>query len=222
MSEVAENPTSLRVVQLNIGSLFEPDWPRRKHEIAAWLLRLQPDVVCLEEASQTDSTPNTAQEIVDLCASEHATPGHNGAPIDWHMRFDGEFPTGTTGDPSTKFGTAVLSRWPIDAWSYVRLPMDESMPDRFGVAAFPWELVHASTAGLDVFVAHLAAAPVDARHRRTQVRFIDSYVRDKRGPLDHLAATPLPHAGNSLWRLQRRAGVRRDPLPDRLHRTRWA
>ncbi len=189
---MGEIPTSLRVVQLNIGSLFEPDWARRKHEIAAWLLRLQPDVVCLEEASQTDPTTNTAQEIVDLCAVGSDAPGFDGSPIHWHMRFEGEFPTGTTGDPSTKFGTAVLSRWPIDSWSYVRLPVDQSLPDPFGIGAFPWELVHASTAGLDIFVAHLAAAPVDARHRRTQVRFIDSYVKDMRGPRDHLAATRSP------------------------------
>ena len=39
----------LRVVQLNAGSLLEPGWDDRRHEIVAWLERLEPDVVCLQE-----------------------------------------------------------------------------------------------------------------------------------------------------------------------------
>src|SRR5690349_4716082 len=39
----------LRVAQLNAGSLLEPGWEQRRHEIVAWLDRLDPDVVCLQE-----------------------------------------------------------------------------------------------------------------------------------------------------------------------------
>ena len=46
----------LRVAQLNAGSLLEPDWPGRRLEIVAWLRRLDPDVVCLEEIWQDDNT----------------------------------------------------------------------------------------------------------------------------------------------------------------------
>ena len=56
----AEDVTmSLRVLTLNIGSLLEPDWDRRRHEIVAWVDRLDPDVICFQEVSERADRPNT-------------------------------------------------------------------------------------------------------------------------------------------------------------------
>lgn len=177
----------LRIVQLNLGSLFEPAWDRRRHEIVAWINRLKPDVVCFEEAQESRDVPNTAGWIAEAAAD---AMGHS-----WHWRFGGSEPVGTKTAPGTLFGLAVLSRWPIEEFTYVRLPVDDSSSlDGTGVSVFPWGLVHATTAGLDVFAVHLTAAPKDARHRRRQVQFIDQYVKSVRGPLDVLGQvrSPMP------------------------------
>ena len=60
--------SSLRVVQLNAGSLFEPRWDERRHEIVAWVDQLGPDVVCLQEIWQSPAAGNTAGWIADHAA----------------------------------------------------------------------------------------------------------------------------------------------------------
>jgi len=164
----------LRVVQLNVGSLLEPGWTDRRHEIVDWLRHLRPDNACFEEVWEDPRTPNTATWIV-----EHVPE------LGYHLEFGGApFDTSLWPDPSLRFGSAVLSRWPIDEFHNHRLPV-ESGAEGF-VANIPWELVHARTAGLDVFACHLAAAPTDIRHRRLQVGAIDDIVKAARGDLDDL------------------------------------
>ena len=51
---------TLRVLTLNIGSVLEARWDERQHEIAAWLLDLTPDVVCLQEVSVSSTRSNRA------------------------------------------------------------------------------------------------------------------------------------------------------------------
>lgn len=175
----------LRVVQLNAGSLLEPGWDERRYEVVAWLEHLEPDVVCLQEIWEDERTANSAGWI-----AEHV------AGVDWHWRFGGApFGPAVWPEPSLRFGSAVLSRWPIDDATYHRLPVLEA-DDPF-VAAVPWELLHVKTAGLDVFACHLAAAPRHADHRRLQVLAIDELVTAARAGLD---ATPPP-------------GQRRDAMP---------
>jgi len=161
-------------MQLNIGSLLEPGWPERRHEVVAWLDRLEPDIVCLQEAWQSDESPNTAAWVAEQ------------ASADWQVAFGGaSFDPGLWPDESLSFGSAILSRWPIDQCSYHRLPTGpDGSPFVVGV---PWELFHAQTAGLDVFSTHLSAAPTDGMHRRVQVAEIDRYVREIRGDRDDLA-----------------------------------
>jgi len=162
----------LRVVQLNAGTLLEPGWPERRHEVVAWLDRLQPDVVCLQEIWEAPNQPNTAGWIVEQMSD-----------AGWHWCFEGRpFADGLWPDPELRFGSAVLSRWPIDEAVYHPLPVaDPSDPI---VAGVPWELLHVRTAGLDVFSCHLAAAPRDAPHRRLQVLAIDEIITAARGELD--------------------------------------
>jgi endonuclease/exonuclease/phosphatase family metal-dependent hydrolase len=170
----------VRVVQLNAGSLLEPGWTERRIEIVAWLERLQPDVVCLQEIWQNDQTTNTAGWIV----------GHM-PDSKWYWHFDGRaFGAQVWSDPSMRFGSAVLSRWPIDSSTYHRLPVADD-PDDVFVTSVPWELLHVNTAGLDVYSCHLAPAPTHGRHRCLQVLAIDEVIRASRGDLD--APPPLGH-----------------------------
>jgi endonuclease/exonuclease/phosphatase family metal-dependent hydrolase len=163
---------ALRVVQLNAGSLLEPDWSDRRVEIVAWLEHLQPDVVCLQEIWLDASTPSTAAWIVDQMPA-----------VGWNWHFEGRpFGADLWPDPDLRFGSAVLSRWPIDGSAYHPLPVgDDGDPI---VAGVPWELLHVRTAGLDVFSCHLAAAPRDSQHRRQQVLAIDELVTAARGDQD--------------------------------------
>lgn len=162
----------LRVVQLNVGSLIEPGWERRRHEIVAWLVRLDADVVCLEEVWEGPSNPNTAGWLVDQMPE-----------TGWHWAFGGApFGDGVPMGPDVLFGSAILSRWPIDGSKHHRLPIaDDADPV---VSAVPWELFHVSTAGLDVFACHLAPAPTDGRHRRMQVLRIVEVIEEVRGNKD--------------------------------------
>lgn len=166
----------LRVVQLNAGSLFEPRWDDRRHEIVAWLDRLEPDVVCLEEVWERDDAQNTAEWIAEQMRG------------DWYWLFGGSALVGDRWpDPTVRLGPAILSRWPIDERHRFRLPVVDD-GDAI-VAEIPWALLHARTADLDVFVTHLAAAPHHGLHRRLQVVAIDEHIKGIRGDRD---APPLP------------------------------
>ena len=164
----------LRLVQLNAGSLIEPGWAERRHEVVAWLSRLDADVVCLQEIWQSDASANTAGWLV-----EHGLPGT------WHWAFAG----GDLGPPfateaGTTFGSAILSRWPVDDHHHWHLPLAPG-PDPV-VAQMPWGLLHVETAGLDVFSAHLPPAPHHGDHRRTQAVAIDAHIREVRRDKDVL------------------------------------
>lgn len=161
---------ALRVVQLNMGSLLEPGWDERRHEVVAWLDRLEPDVVCLQEAWESESSPNTAAWVAEHAAGE------------WHVAFGGgPFDPQLWPDPTLRFGSAVLSRWPIDDHALHHLPAEGT---ELQIAGVPWELLWVSTAGLDVFSTHLAAAPAWGQVRARQVVAIDELIRSVRGDRD--------------------------------------
>ncbi len=163
----------LRVVTLNIGSLLEPDWERRRHETVAWIDELEPDVVCLQEVWEDSTHPNTAGWIARHCA------------VDWHMAFGGDpLDASLWPDPTMRFGSAILSRWPIEDTSHIRLPVNPDAHRGEFVHAVPWELLGVRTAGLDVFSTHLAAAPHHGNHRQLQVVAVDGHVRSVRGDAD--------------------------------------
>lgn len=167
--------SSLRVVQLNAGSLLEPGWDERRHEIVAWIDQLRPDVVCLQEMWQSPTDANTAGWI-----AEHA----DGT---WHWAFGGAaFGPRLWPDPGLHFGSAILSRWPIDEHAHHLLPVAED-DDPF-VNDVPWALFHAHTAGLDVFSTHLASAPHHGFHRVRQVRAIDDLIKAARVTADSSTA----------------------------------
>ena len=136
----------------------------------AWLDRLEPDVVCLEEASEAADRPNVAGWLADHAAGE------------WHWVFGGERFDDETYDPTLRWGPAILSRWPVDAHRTFRLPLAADPSHMVRIA--PWMLLHARIGDLDVFATHLAAAPTDLLHRQRQVLAIDEHVRAVRGDRD--------------------------------------
>ena len=165
----------LRVVQLNADSLIGPGWSERRHEIVTWLDELDADVVCLQEIWQTDSDPNTGGWI-----AEHAAG-------DWHWEFGGygrPNPEATGVDPTRRFGSAILSRWPIDAVALMQLPVRQDVPGPPHVTlrppalppGMPFALLHVRTAGLDVYSTHLQPMAAQAAHRVQQVLFIDDAI----------------------------------------------
>ncbi len=148
-----ERDAVLRVLTLNIGSLFEPDWDERRHEIVAWIDRLAPDVIALQEVQESESVANTAAWLAEAGAG------------DWHWAFGGDgLDQRLWPDPTMRFGSAVLSRWPIDEQHYHRLGF-ASGADLI-VEGVPWELFHARTCGIDLFSTHLAPAPSHGAHRQ--------------------------------------------------------
>jgi len=166
----------LRVVQLNMGSLLEPHWDRRRHEVVAWLDRLDPDVVCLQEVWVSADQPCSAEWVVD----------HAGGDQRWDWRFGGHpIPEPLWPDRTLRFGSAILTRWPVERHQLVSLPFDTDAPDpRF---RFQNELLHVRAAGVDVYSTHLSAAPVQAYNRRREVVAIDEAIRASSDP-----GAPLP------------------------------
>jgi len=160
---------------LNVGSLFEPDWETRRHEVLAQILQADADIVCLQEVWQERSDEGTSHWITDHLRL---------AGAEYHHVFGGH-PWGSRAErnPLFRFGSAVLSRWPIDESNLWALPVADDPTDPLP-ASMPWELLHARTAGADVFSTHLAPAPTHGRHRRLQVLEIDSRIRSIRQETD--------------------------------------
>lgn len=168
----------LRVAQLNAGSFLEPDWEERRHEIVSWIDHLRPDVVCLQEIWQSDGSANTAGSVAESLAE----------PMAWV--FGGHPAKGFSSDPTFRFGSAVLSRFEIESHTLFDLgPADAADPI---VRSIGWELLHAHTAGLDVFSTHLAPAPSHGVYRVAQVRAIDAHIRRIRGSADDLRGFGMP------------------------------
>lgn len=162
----------LRVMQLNAGSFYEPGWERRRDEIVAWINRVAPDVICLQEIWQSDTITNTGTWL-----AEHADG-------DWHQAFGGiALPAKRSPDPSVLFGSAMLSRWPIDE---SELHMMTIGPSTGRPKGRTWGLLRAKTAGLDLFSVHLAPAPDETDHRQAQVLAIDELIATtvKEAPFD--------------------------------------
>jgi endonuclease/exonuclease/phosphatase family metal-dependent hydrolase len=166
---------TLRIVTLNVGSLFEAHWDLRAPRIADALLRLAPDVVCLQEVAESSIRPNAAHEIVEQIERLGGDLTHfayGGLPVTSKLFED---------EPDLRFGSAVLACRPVEAVATHALPVE---PDDPSVRTIGWELFHARVGELDVFSTHLCPAPKDANHRRLQVQEIDRLIKAARGPVD--------------------------------------
>lgn len=158
----------LRVATLNAASLIEPDWEIRRHETVAWIDHLQPDVICLQEIWESPDSMNTAEWIAQHCSA------------DWYFAFGGlPFPEALWPDSSLLFGSAILSRWPIEHHELVELPVDDEPASSKPAFLMRLELLHARTNGCDVFSTHLAPPPEQGYHRIQQVMAIDNAIKER-------------------------------------------
>ena len=105
-AEVVPDGFEVLTINLQNSYLNGSTWPVRRDAIAAGIGAWQPDVVCVQEAVQTSSDPNDAQEIADLV-------GYELELLITHMAFVFEE------------GIATLSRWPIVASESVQLPIED-------------------------------------------------------------------------------------------------
>jgi len=138
-------------------------WRERRVEIVAWLERLDPHLVCLQEVVHLPDGRNQAVWLGDQAG--------------YHAAFGPAF----SGADGWAFGNAVLSRWPIDEHSTHALPHEPRADDAQRV------IVHARTNGLDVFSTHLNWRTWDGALRQRQVAAIDHVVRRVADP-----GSPLP------------------------------
>jgi endonuclease/exonuclease/phosphatase family metal-dependent hydrolase len=162
----------LRVVQLNAGSLLEPEWDRRRHEIVSWLTELEPAVICLQETWEDLRTANTGGWVVDELPARGT-----GASAGRRSRR-------AVARPGERFGSTIAvtvadRRRELPPGSRSRRRPPASWGTSEGAAP-------RRDRGLDVFSAHLAAAPTDALHRVQQVLAIEEIVRAARGTKDEL------------------------------------
>lgn len=152
---VAEGP--LRVLTLNIWNL-SGDWRARREAILHVLRDHAPDIVCLQEVVSGDRG-DQASWLAERLGG-------------WATHFAGE----PAASPTGQFGNAVLSRWPIEARGAHRLPY---VDDPFDIQRV---VVHARTAGVDVFCTHLSWQLHDGALRERQVRSLMAFVHDRADP----------------------------------------
>ncbi|MGI8792138.1 MAG: endonuclease/exonuclease/phosphatase family protein [Acidimicrobiales bacterium] len=153
-----------RVMTLNIWNLAGP-WRDRRQEIVAWINRLEPDAICLQEVMD-DGTRSTAGWL-----AEHADG-------EWHQVFGG---SSVRWAPEQRFGNSVLTREPITDSASYELPYDEDATDTHRV------VVHARAGGIDLFSTHLAWRYEVGALRERQVAAIDRIITERADP-----ASPLP------------------------------
>jgi len=154
---------ALRVVTLNLWSRMGP-WPERRVEAAAWLRRLDPDIVLLQEVVEMANGTTTAEEVA-------AATG-----LAWEGGFAGiDMPDVLRVDEHERlWGVAILSRRTIDQLDIVPLPPAGKH------AAAP--LLHVRTGGVDVANLHLAAPPRAGIARQRQVLVVDDAIRSLSDP----------------------------------------
>jgi endonuclease/exonuclease/phosphatase family metal-dependent hydrolase len=147
---------------LNVWNLSGP-WRQRRDEIPAWIRRLEPDVVCLQEIVQTPDGRNQATELA-------------AASGDWSVAY-----AGRPLHDDVLFGNAILSRWPIDATHECDLPHEPAEGEVQRV------VLHARTRGLDVYSTHLNWRFHEGAIRERQVLALASFVDETAAP-----DSPLP------------------------------
>jgi endonuclease/exonuclease/phosphatase family metal-dependent hydrolase len=130
-----EDGFELLTINLQNSYLNGSTWPARRDAIAAAITTWQPDAVCIQEAVETGSDPNDAQEVADRT-------GYTAEILLTHMAFLFEE------------GIAALSRWPIVHTESAKLPIE----DLAGVAERHVLMVDVATDAREVrvFCSHMS------------------------------------------------------------------
>ena len=155
----------LRVLSQNIWNV-SGGWRDRLTELVAWIDRLAPDVVCLQEVCDDGAGRNQGAELAERLAG------------DWYAAYAG---TEVGFAPGNLFGNAILSRRPIEVWNHDALPYEPREDDIQRL------LLHARTGGIDVFCTHLNWRYDDGCVRERQVEAIVAVMAERADP-----DSPLP------------------------------
>jgi len=140
---------------MTINTLYKPPVEQRWKELAAWVTAEGPDVICLQECRREDG-----QDVASWLASS--------LPAAWFVAFGG-----VEGRDGCRSGNAVLSRWPIEHEGQSRLQCEDTWPK---------VVLHARTAGLDIYCVHLTAALDGAVVREAQVLFVADFIQATADP----------------------------------------
>lgn len=156
---------------LNVWNL-SGGWRERRAEIVAWIERVEPDIVCLQEVID-DGRRNSARWIAE--AAGFPGVAYRGVDVATAAPGSGTDVTGL------EFGNAILSRWPVDHEAVFALPNEPGPTDIERL------LLHARTNGLDVFCTHLTSLAPSGRLRELQCLAIDEICGRECDP-----TSPLP------------------------------
>jgi endonuclease/exonuclease/phosphatase family metal-dependent hydrolase len=148
---------------LNIWNILT-DWPARRAEIVAWIDRLEPDLISLQEVIESADGQNQARWLAENAAGEY------------HVAYAGEKLWGDIG----LFGNAVLSRWPIDAEHSMALAGETVADD------VRRSITHARTGGYDMFATHLNWKFDDGITREAQVQEVATFIDEHADPASSL------------------------------------
>ncbi len=155
---------------LNVWNILT-DWPDRRTEIVAWVDRLQPDLISLQEVIESPDGQNQARAIAEAAAA------------DYYVAYAGEKLWGDIG----LFGNAILSRCEIEAEHSMSLAGETVADD------VRRSILHVRTNGLDVFATHLNWKFDDGITRETQVQEVATFIDTHSDPA---AALPPILAGD--------------------------
>lgn len=149
---------AVRILTLNIWNV-SGSWPDRRDAIRDVINRADPDVVCLQEVIENERG-NQAAWLAEALGG-------------WSCTFDGEpVPAANR----SRFGNAVLSRWPIESTASCRLPFVDDP------AEIPRLAVHARTGGVDVVSTHLSWQLDDGALRERQVQVLSDFADEVTDP----------------------------------------
>jgi endonuclease/exonuclease/phosphatase family metal-dependent hydrolase len=148
--------TTLRVATWNLWWRFGP-WEARQPAIAATLLALEADVVCLQEVWESDDGTNQAAQLADALGGWHHVYASR-------LRWD-----------DGRFGNAVLSRWPIVGDEWRSLPAPDDADELRTVLRAD---IDGPRGPLQVFSTHLNWRFDHSAIRQDQVRTIARFVKE--------------------------------------------
>jgi endonuclease/exonuclease/phosphatase family metal-dependent hydrolase len=130
------------------------NWPARFNYMLSEIRQVNPDVICLQEVIQRANLPNQAASMADS--------------LGYHYVFSSRDPVGS----ATRFGNAILSRYPIVATNSVALaPLND-----FRTALHIQIQVAGNT--IDVYNTHLHNTAVGKHIRIQQIEHLKDFIAD--------------------------------------------
>lgn len=155
----------LRCITLNLEGLSHRWFEKRGASLIEHLRPYRPDVLCLQETTFRNSSPNynQAQHIGEQLALHYTTFAPYGNPIEVMSSDQG--------------GIAVVSRWPFLSMRIRRLPSGHDQPPDSRVALIA--SIEAPGGPLHVVTTHLSWRPEDTQVRLVQMGLVlDDFVRE--------------------------------------------